>query len=252
MEMPQTVIALFTQAAEARDAQSQLLSSGFANDMVDVSSNSASPGPDERREGAIKRFFRELFGQDDEAGRYAAAAERNDAVVTVHALTPDDAMRASQILDDAGAIDIDERASFATEPPEEPAEEETLEVLEEDLVVGKRVVETGGARVRSRIVERPVEEDVRLRAEHVVVDRRPVDRPASPADLDAFQSGEIDVVERAEVPVITKEARVVEEISVGVEVDERNETIRETVRGTEVDVDELPPGGQVGERSRQG
>lgn len=249
--MPQTVIALFNRAAEAREAETALLRSGFTNDMVDVSNSpSITPVTNERQEGTIRRFFRELFGQEDEAERYTAAAGASDSVVTVHAETPDDAVRASRILDDAGAIDIDEQPAAA---PLETASGEVLavDVIEEDLQVGKRVVETGGVRVRSRIVEHPVEESVRLREERVVVERLPVDRAASPADLEAFQSGELEVVERAEVPVIHKEARVVEEVSLSKEVDERTETVRETVRNTEVDVEELPtPGGRVGVRSR--
>jgi stress response protein YsnF len=43
--------------------------------------------------------------------------------------------------------------------------------------------------------------------------------------------------ERAEVPVVNKEARVIEEISLNKEVTERDETIRDSVRNTEVDID---------------
>ncbi|MDI1241308.1 MAG: DUF2382 domain-containing protein [bacterium] len=49
---------------------------------------------------------------------------------------------------------------------------QTIPVVEEDLNVGKRDVDRGGARIRSRIIERPVEEHIRLREEHVVVNRR--------------------------------------------------------------------------------
>ena len=47
------------------------------------------------------------------------------------------------------------------------------------------------------------------------------------------------MTEHAEVPVVNKEARVVEEISLGKEVTERDEVVRDTVRKTEVDVDNL-------------
>src|SRR5690606_15367373 len=108
-----------------------------------------------------------------------------------------------------------------------------------NLEVGKREVETGGARLRSRIVERPVEEHLRLRTEHVRVERNPVNRPASEADFNNFQEGEIEITEHAEVPVVNKNARVVEEICLDKEVEERDETVRETVRSTEVDVDRM-------------
>ena len=105
--------------------------------------------------------------------------------------------------------------------------------------MGKRTVEQGGVRVRSRIVERPVEENVRLREEHVHVERQPVDRPISGADINNLQDREIEMRESAEVPVVNKQARVVEEVKVSKDVTERNETINDSVRNTEIDVDNL-------------
>ncbi|PSR53857.1 hypothetical protein AHMF7605_10165 [Adhaeribacter arboris] len=118
---------------------------------------------------------------------------------------------------------------------------ESIPIIEEELQVGKKVVETGGARLRSRVIEKPVEESINLREEHVHVERTPVDRPATQADLSNFQEGEIEITEHAEVPVITKEARVVEEISLEKEVEEREETIRDTVRRTDVEIENLDP-----------
>jgi stress response protein YsnF len=115
----------------------------------------------------------------------------------------------------------------------------SIPIIEEELNIGKRVVETGGARLRSRIIERPVEESVNLREEHIKVERNPVNRPATEADLAAFQEGEINITEHAEVPVINKEARVVEEISLEKEVEERDEVIRDTVRRTDVEIEDL-------------
>jgi stress response protein YsnF len=111
-------------------------------------------------------------------------------------------------------------------------------VIEENLQVGKRDVETGGARITSRLVERPVEESINLREEHVNVERTPVNRPVTDADQ-AFQPMEIELTEHAEVPVISKEARVVEEVSLSKDVEEKEETIRDTVRNTEVDTERI-------------
>src|SRR5690606_25808226 len=85
-------------------------------------------------------------------------------------------------------------------------EERQFDVVEEELEVGKREIETGGVRVRSYVTSRPVEEQIRLRSERVRVDRRPVDRPAGAGDIDAFQEGEIEVTERHEEPVVSKSA----------------------------------------------
>ena len=109
-------------------------------------------------------------------------------------------------------------------------------VVAEELVVGKREVERGGVRVFRRTVEEPVQEAVTLHEEHVHVERRPVDRPLTDADL-ASASKTIELTETAEVPVVQKVARVVEEVSVGVVGTDRTETVTDTVRHTEVEVE---------------
>lgn len=113
-------------------------------------------------------------------------------------------------------------------------ESATIPVVKEELQIGKREVETGGVRLRSRVVEEQVAEDINLREETVRIERRDVDRKAGDAD---FSEEEIEVREYDEVPVVNKEARVVEEIKLSKEVNERNEIIRDTVRNTEVDID---------------
>lgn len=118
--------------------------------------------------------------------------------------------------------------------------EEHVPVVEERLVVGKREVERGGVRVRSYVRETPVHEQVRLHEEHVEIERRPVNTPLSASNLtsgDLFQERTIEVTERAEEAVVTKEARVVEEVVVRKEAEDRVETVSDTVRRTEVDVD---------------
>ncbi len=116
---------------------------------------------------------------------------------------------------------------------------ETIPVIEEQLQVGKRLVQKGGVRIYRHVTEKPVEESVQLREEHVRVERRPVDAPASAADVEAFKEGTIEVRETAEEPVIAKTARVVEEVDIGKEVSERTETISDTVRRTDVEVESL-------------
>ena len=116
----------------------------------------------------------------------------------------------------------------------------SVPVVEEQLHVGKREVERGGVRVRSTVQEKPVEAEVTLREERAVVERRPVDRPASESDFArAGRDAAVEVRERAEVPVVDKHARVVEEVIVGKEVEQRTETVRDTVRRTDVEVEEV-------------
>lgn len=117
-------------------------------------------------------------------------------------------------------------------------------VVEEQIRIGKRTVETGGVRVHSRVKEVPVEESVRLREERVRVERRPADRPVTDADVRAIKDGDIEVTERSEEAVVAKGARVVEEVVVNKEVVERDETVRDSVRRTEVEVEKLDDPGE--------
>ena len=103
--------------------------------------------------------------------------------------------------------------------------------------MGKREVERG--RVRSYVVERPAEAQVRLHEERVQVERRPVDRPLAEADrVAAFQDRTLEATARSEEAVVGKEARVVEEIAVRKEAADRVGAVRDTVRRTEVEVDD--------------
>jgi len=114
-----------------------------------------------------------------------------------------------------------------------------IPIIEEDLQIGKRQVESGGVRVRSRVIEKPVEETLRLRQEHVVVNRHPVNRAVTDADLSGFKEGDIEITERAEQAVVSKQARVVEEVEVGKQVSEREQVVSDTVRRTDVEVEEI-------------
>lgn len=113
-------------------------------------------------------------------------------------------------------------------------------IVEEQLVVGKREIERGGAVIHKRVIETPVQEQVTLREEHVTVERHPVDRPATAQDTaNALRENTINVTERSEEAVVGKTARVVEEIVIGKEATQHTETIRDTVRRTDVDVNEV-------------
>jgi stress response protein YsnF len=293
--MANTVIGIFDSKDNAIEARRQLISNGFSEDSIDLSSqghfNMEGKYAEENMEGrsanehesGIGHFFKSLFGDSDEAQNYSEVARRG-TVVTVHTDTLESAELAADILDQYGAINANERAyqyrtkSMADttgmgedvryrssgegegisgikedfdetirnqkdnvdelETPEiEAGTETSIPVIEEELEVGKRVVETGGVRVRSRIIERPVEEHLRLREEHVSVERTPVNRKATASDLENFKEGTIETTENAEVPVVGKQARVVEEVKIKKEVKERDETIRGSVKRQDVNVE---------------
>lgn len=251
--MTQTIVGIFDDPSDAQDAVQQLLVHGFSRADIDISMQKS-----EQNDKKLGNFFTSLFGKE-EARSYAEAARQSGAIVTVHADSPDQATRAANILDDAGALDMDEQAQACgykagiseragvsgqagiTETGKPAAEvrgENAIPIIEEQLNVGKKEVETGRVKLRSKIIEQPVEEHLRLREEHVHIERHAVDRPASEADLRGFKEGEIEIVEHSEVPVVNKEARVVEEIEIEKEIGEREEVVRDKLRRTQVNVEE--------------
>jgi uncharacterized protein (TIGR02271 family) len=115
--------------------------------------------------------------------------------------------------------------------------ERVIPVVKEELEVGKRQVDLGTVRVVARTQETPVNETVTLREEHANIERRPADRPASEADLAAFQDKSIEIRETAEKAVVNKTARVVEEVVVGKSATTNTQKVSDTVRETVVDVE---------------
>lgn len=102
--------------------------------------------------------------------------------------------------------------------------EEVVPIAEEQLKVGKREVNHGRVRVRSYVVETPVQEQVNLREEHVKVERRPVDRAATATD-NLFHGRTIEAEETAEEAVVSKESRVKEELVLKKDVGDRKSVV---------------------------
>jgi uncharacterized protein (TIGR02271 family) len=115
--------------------------------------------------------------------------------------------------------------------------EEAIPIVEERLRVGKRETAHGRVRIRSYVVETPVQEQVTLHEEHVEVERRPVDRPVGAAE-DVFRDKTIEATEIGEEAVVSKEARVKEEVVVRKTAEERTQTVSDTVRQTKVEVED--------------
>jgi stress response protein YsnF len=290
--MTKTVVAIYNSRDEAENAANQLVNSGFNRSDIDV----ASGRTDTSREGesGISRFFKNLFGNDDKTERYTKVAERG-WVVSVYTHSDEEARRASALLDEYGAIDVDEnyhrhfgdkksedrkdyirnetyaaantgyekaRSDVNYDTPDERRDNlvnkeekydikeenyndidrnKTIPVIEEDIKVGKKEVATGAVRIRSRIIEKPVEENIRLREEHIHVERNKVNRPATEEELNNFKSETVEIIEHGEVPDVQKTSNVVEEVSLGKEVKHRDEVVRDKIRKTEVDVENIHP-----------
>lgn len=266
-----TVICAFDDRQTARLATDRLIEHGFARGSVHLqagadaaTATSAAGGAAVRNDGGflsgVGNFFSSLFGSDSpagDAGTYSEAVRRGSTVVVVDAVSDDEAERAAQVMDELGAVDIDERAAqwkssgwVGLGANARPIQQEqvtgdqsaVLNVVQEELEVGKRTVESGRVRVIQRVVETPVSELVQLRQERATIERRAVDRPATEADFSSFKDGAIEVRETDEQAVVGKTARVVEEVTLGKEVQQRTETINDTVRRTDVEVERVEAG----------
>ncbi len=139
----------------------------------------------------------------------------------------------------AGTVTSARAGAASTVPAQvlEATSEEKIPVYEEQLRVGKRDVSHGRVRLRSYVVETPVNEQVSLHNEQVSVERRPVDRPVAAGEA-LFQDRVIEAEERAQEAVVSKDARVKEEITLRKTAEDRTQTVNDSVRRTEVEVDD--------------
>jgi uncharacterized protein (TIGR02271 family) len=256
--MATTLVGLFDSLADAERARDMLLRDGIAAGSVHLTNNeslSTRATATEDHRGFFARLF-DLGDSDTTADTYSEAVRRGSAMLTV--TLPDNAecSRVESLLESAGAIDVNERAAqygldTSTDRSATAARGDTLKVVQEELNVGKRTVENGGVRVRQFVTERPVQEQVQLCEERAIVERRPVDRVLSADEAGSLdlRDREIELRERSEVPVVQKQARVVEEVRVGKEANVRTETVEDTVRRSDVDVEQLTAAQQA---QRQG
>ena len=233
-----TTIGLFENTAAAQQAITELKRNGFDEDRIyllhdknDLNRWRSLP------DGDVK-FYREFLNRE------------SDSVLVLVQAAQNNAQKAAEILANPryGAINPDLRNTEYREQGYTDASlreysdhDITLPVIEEEMKVGKRTVERGRMRIYTEVTEVPVEEQVTLREEHVSVDRRPVNRAVTDADMDALadQDRVLEIRETAEEAVISKQARVVEEVTIDKDVTERTETIRDTVKRTDVEIREI-------------
>jgi len=239
--MKYTVIGFFENNDKAKVASSALSSGGFKSDAIDVSPSRIEgdyKGADYEytEDNDSSGFWDFLFGDDNERRDTMSKVGTRNTVVTLYAETRAEADRAAHILDENGAINIDEKSRATDSVGTDIKGDKSIPVVKEEIAVGKREIETGGINVRSIVVEKPVQENIRLRKERVYVTRKPVDRPVSTET--AFDDKVINVTEHNEEAVVEKTARVVEEVTVGKEVEEVTDTIKDTLRETEIEIDE--------------
>jgi len=254
-----TLTALYDLRAEADRAAGRLVSdAGVArSDVSVIARETGGTGATTTEDTGLLASLKSLFVPDDERAGYSEAVRRGGFLLTAR-VEQTSAERAMDILEQDGAVNLDERqqawraegwtAQRSTSGVATPratayrdgttAEEERIQLGEEQLRVGKRLATGGRVRVRSYVVETPVDEQVTLRDEHVSVERRMVDRAPTAADETLFADRTIEATGSVEEVVVSKTAHVTGEVVVSKTAGERVETVRDTLRRTEVEVED--------------
>ena len=262
--MAKTIVGLYDDRATALSVAKDLENAGFGQDHLRMTSHEDGDATDYDFDvtEAKPAYFTRYGIPEEEANFYAEGARRGGAIVI--ARTHDgDAERAADIMAGHNPARYEDRsaayqkednfdgynadadlytAKEATAERERFAgqQAERMKEIEEHMKIGKREVVRGGVRLH-RYVDTDVEEEtLRLREEHVKVDRTAVNRPATAADLeDAFEDKTIEMVERSEEAVVSKETIVTGEVSLGKEVNMREETVGGEVRRVRVEVEQI-------------
>ena len=267
--MAKTIVGLYDDRATARKVVTELEAKGFGEDHLRSSTYEEGGLGNydvDPKEGATPAALKGFGIPDDEADFYAEAVRRG-GVLVIARVHDKDAETAADIMAQNNPVPYEQRSAAYREDGFEAyadakpfSQDEILEErgryaeegvsrmkeIEEKLKIGKREVVRGGVKVHKYVDTEMIEETLRLREEHIDVDRRTVDREATPEDLaEAFTEDEVELVERAEEAVVEKTARVTGEVAVGKDVNYREETVGGEVRKTRVEVEETAGGAAV-------
>lgn len=220
--MATSVISVFENQKIASQVIDALLSEGFKDQDIEVLKGDA--------DDLLSEIAEHGFGKED-AREFAEAAGKGKTLVA--ARVP------KEKLEQAVAI-MERYEGSQDKGSQGSSREDTVQVVEEELSVGKRKVATGGVRVTTSVSERPVKETVTLREEHVGAERRSADRVLSAKEAEAaFEEKTVEMMGTSEEAEVRKEARVVGEVALTKETKGRQQTVKDTVRHTDVEVEKI-------------
>jgi len=252
------IVTLFDTATQAEAAKKNLIKAGFPDRDISLISGERlqSEGKAIRHPSIWQRLFGETVDREY-ADVYSEAMDKGGVIVSLRA-AEEDVAKAMTILYSHDSVDVPSRArrdvvadstsqnrEFAGETNDrEPrtsltgdeSEEEILRLAQEKLEVGKRLISEGSTRVRRYVVTDQVSENISLHEQHADIFRRSVDEPAYHGDID-WSEKTVEIAESHEQPVINKTARVKEEVVVRKDTRDHVETINDTVRRQEIDID---------------
>jgi len=235
------IVTIYDSTDKALAAARVLASSGFSSQDISLH-NRESLSSSAKDAGLWRRLFGATV-RDNESSNYSRAIETGGAVLAVR-VADTDADRVRKILGTPSSTEIMDpnRVSgvgSAKTTPLNLTREEILQCAEEQLEIEKRQVEVGTARVRRFMTEKPVESKVSLHEEHAEIQRRSVNGQSNLKDID-WNDKVLEFVETDEQVAVRKVARVTEEVVVRKAGSDHVETIRDTVRRQQVEVDHIP------------
>jgi stress response protein YsnF len=226
--MTTSIIGLFESGDVASKVVGALTKTGINEDAIDILEDIPA--------SQISSRLIEAGYEKDQAERYGKAMRNGGALVVAEAADDDaedalNTMRRFKTLTPEALLELmDDRASN---------EVETAQVIEEELEVGVART-TGGKRLKTEVSEREVQETVTLHTETVEVERTKAHRVLKPEEAEkAFHERTVEMVEITEKPVVSRQAHVIEEVSLSKKSGEREVTVKGTVRRQDVTVEDI-------------
>jgi len=276
----ETLVAVYDTPAHADAAVKALKAAGFSESDISVFDSARLKGGRSTMAAGVKEpgLWNRLFGTDvyqHEANIYGETIDDGGVVISVR-VPPSEVSHARAVLDIHLPVDVHDRAvtsgiapaahvetiekkleevplaamqKVAVSPRLAAAQPDVLRLAEEQLEVGKQMVETGRTRVRRFVTERDVAQDISLHDEHAEVIRKAISDPKYVGEID-WADGTIEVVETAEHALANKTARIVEEVGLKKIGADHVETIRDKLRRQQVEIERIGPDGKVIQQPR--
>jgi uncharacterized protein (TIGR02271 family) len=271
----ETLVAVYDTPGHADAAVKALTAAGFHQSDISVFDEARFKAGRTAIAQGVKEagLWRRLFGGDlylHEAAVYGQTVEDGGVVISLR-VPETEVAHASAVLDIHRPVDVEDRAvttgvapaahveaieqkldavplaavqQVAVSPQFAAAQPDVLRLAEEQLDVGKQMIETGRTRVRRFVTERDVAHDVTLHHEHAEVLRQAITDPSYVGEID-WADGTIEVIETAEHALVNKTARIVEEIGLRKIGSDHIETIKDKLRRQQVEIERIGPDGKV-------
>lgn len=244
--MAQTIVGYFKDDSAAQKAVEHLISIGVARDRIQISRSQDfnTDNVENKTENSVSRFFKSVFSDNGDTDHYENIDRSHMAMVSVQAQSSAEAQMAASLLDESGAVNVEERMGNTNQNENNELDEQayrnaSIQRIQEDVSLSQQERDKLAMQKQNRDVSWPANENRHLSEGNDRDEKNPYDGGTQESRLQSLKEGSFELTEYKEVPVIHKEERVVEEIRIRTDVEERDETVYEKVRGTDLDVQKI-------------